>query len=45
MLTRIKFNSTIKLYRKRFQCQGARAWAKASITKLPPTGLEYFYGF
>lgn len=27
------------------QRQGAREWAKASITKIPPTGLEYFYGF
>lgn len=27
------------------QRQGAGLWAKASITKIPPTGLEYFYGF
>ena len=20
-------------------------WAQASLTKIPPTGLEYFYGF
>ncbi len=27
------------------QHQGAGIWAKASITKIPPTGMEYFYGF
>lgn len=27
------------------QRQGANVWAKASITKIPPTGMEYFYGF
>lgn len=21
------------------------AWARASLTKIPPTGMEYFYGF
>jgi len=25
--------------------QGPRVWAQASLTKIPPTGLEYFYGF
>ncbi|WP_087671965.1 lactococcin 972 family bacteriocin, partial [Streptococcus pneumoniae] len=23
----------------------AEAWARASIFKFPPTGMEYFYGF
>lgn len=23
----------------------AGAWAKSSITKIPPTGLSYYYGF
>ncbi|MGQ7483370.1 lactococcin 972 family bacteriocin [Streptococcus suis] len=27
------------------QRQGAGIWAKASIIKIPPTGMEYFYGF
>lgn len=27
------------------QRAAAGNWAKASITKIPPTGLEYFYGF
>lgn len=27
------------------QRQGAGLWAKTSIDKIPPTGLEYFYGF
>lgn len=25
------------------ECPGT--WAKSSITKIPPTGMEYFYGF
>ena len=27
------------------QRQVAGVWAKASITKISPTGMEYFYGF
>lgn len=27
------------------QRQGAGAWAQTSITKIPPTGMEYYYGF
>lgn len=25
--------------------KGPGAWAQASITKIPPTGMEYYYGF
>lgn len=27
------------------QRQPAGIWAKTSITKIPPTGMEYFHGF